>query len=327
MFEKISVIGAGGWGTTLAVLLAEKGHNVSLWVREKELADIIKKEKENKWFLPGVKIPDNLNVGNSLKDVAGNADLIVVAVPTQFLRNCARDFSKFIRKDVIVVSVVKGLEISSHKRASQILEEELGNVRLVALSGPNHCEEVSRKIPTATVIASKDASILEKVKETFSTDYFKVYPHNDVVGVEICGAIKNIAAIAVGVCDGLGLGDNAKGSLITLGLAEMNKFGRHFGAKQNTCYGLAGVGDLVATCISRHSRNRLAGELIAKGKTSGEIKEIMHGMVAEGIETCKAVYEFSKKHNIDLPLTTQVYKVLYENKVLKTAINDLISLI
>ena len=327
MIEKIAVIGAGGWGTTIAKILAEKDFQVKLWVFEKELAHNINKKRENALYLPGVELPAGIEANNSLKTVVENADLVVSAIPSQFLRNTTKQYAGFVKDGAIIVSLTKGLEEGSYKRASQILEEELTGVKIVALSGPNHCEEVSRKIPTATVVASKDSGILENIKGIFSTDYFKVYPHSDIIGVEVCGAIKNITAIAVGVCDGLGLGDNAKGSIITLGLTEMNRFGRHFGAKQNTCYGLAGVGDLVATCTSKHSRNRFVGEMLAKGRSFDDIKKEMHGMIAEGIKTCKAVYEFSQKNDINLPLTTQVYKVLYEKKELSKAVKDLIKLI
>jgi len=210
---------------------------------------------------------------------------------------------------------------------SEVLKEELDSDKIIALSGPNHCEEVSRKIPTATVIASENMELLKKVRPVFNRNYFKVFPHDDVVGVELCGSIKNITAIASGVVDGLGFGDNTKASIITLGLTEMNNFSRHFGAKRATIYGLAGVGDLVATCTSKLSRNRFVGEKLSEGKHFKEIKEEMHGMVAEGVTTSKAVYEFSVKHNIEMHLTTQVCEVLYEEKDLKKAIKDLIRLI
>jgi glycerol-3-phosphate dehydrogenase (NAD(P)+) len=326
--KKISVVGAGSWGTTLAVLLGGKGYDVNLWVREKELVSEIEKERENKRFLKGVKIPSNVKAVNDLRDAVFGAELVIMSVPSQFLRDVAKQVSPYLSEGVIVVDVAKGIEAGTYKTMSQILEDELPDfVKIVALSGPNHAEEVSRKIPTATVVASKDKACLKKVKEILSTDYFKVYPHDDVVGVEVCGALKNITAIVTGICDGLGLGDNAKGSIITLGLTEMNKFGREFGAKRATCYGLAGVGDLVATCTSKHSRNRFVGEKLAEGKSFDEIKEEMHGMVAEGVKATKAVYEFGKEKGIDLPLTTQVYKVLYENKNLKEAIKDLLELI
>ncbi|MBW2979866.1 NAD(P)-dependent glycerol-3-phosphate dehydrogenase [Candidatus Woesearchaeota archaeon] len=326
--EKIAVIGAGSWGTTLACLLGNKGYNVNLWVFEKELVQEIKAGRENKQYLPGIELPPSVKPNSSLKEVILDANLIVTAVPSQFLRSTAKEFSSFVAKNTIIVSVTKGLEHGTSKRMSQILEEELpSHVKIVALSGPNHAEEVSRKIPTACVIASKDLECLNAVKEVFSTNYFKVYPLDDITGVEVCGAVKNITAIATGVCDGLGFGDNAHGAIITLGLTEMNRFGRVFGAKRATCYGLAGVGDLVATCTSKHSRNRFVGQKLAEGKSLEEIKKEMHGMVAEGVKTTESVYEFSLKHNLDMPLTTQAYKVLYEKKDLNEAIADLIKLI
>jgi len=322
---KITVIGAGGWGTTLANLLSEK-NDVSLWVREPALLEIMMKEKENKWFLPGVKLLDRLNVSND-PNIVKDAEVVVFAVPSQFMRATAREFCDYVSKESIIVSIAKGIELGSYKRMSQILEEELKNYKIIALSGPNHAEEVSKKMLTATVIASKNQIILDKIKNAFSTDLFKVYLHEDIIGVEICGAIKNVTAIASGIVDGLNLGDNAKGAIITYGLTEMNEFGRFFGAEQRTIYGLAGVGDLITTCTSKHSRNRFVGEKIAEGKSFEEIKQEMHGMVAEGIITTKAIYEFSQKNNIKMPLTSQIYKVLFEEKEIKKAIKDLISLI
>ena len=323
----ISVIGAGCWGTTLAKLLGEKGYSVNLWAYESELVDIINSKHENAKYLPNLILPKTIKATNSLKEAAYDADLIVTAIPSQFLRSVAKDFSGFVKKHTIIVSVAKGIEKGTYKRMSQVIKDEIPDAKVVALSGPNHAEEVSIKMPTATVIASEDQDCLQIVKNIFSTNYFKVYPHDDIIGTEICGAIKNITAIASGVVDGLGFGDNSKGSIITFGLTEMNRFSRYFGAKRATVYGLAGVGDLIATCTSKHSRNRFVGEKIAEGKHLEEIKKEMHGMVAEGIETTKAVYEFSQKNNIKLPLTAQVYKVLYENKDLKKAIKDLIELI
>ncbi|MFH1641855.1 MAG: NAD(P)H-dependent glycerol-3-phosphate dehydrogenase [Nanoarchaeota archaeon] len=322
---KIGVIGAGGWGTTLANLLSGK-NDVTLWVREKELFDILTKEKENKLFLPGVTLSDNLKYSNDPESMK-QFEVVLFAVPSQYMRATAKMFSSIISPESIIVTVSKGIELATYKRMDQILREELNNDKIIALSGPNHCEEVGRKIPTATVIASDNPEILEKIRGSFETDYFRVYTHDDIIGVEICGAIKNITAIATGVVAGLGFGDNATGSIITYGLTEMNKFGRFFGAKQKTIYGLAGVGDLVATCTSKHSRNRFVGKKIAEGKSFEEIKDEMHGMVAEGVLTTKSVYEFSRQNNIDMPLTKQVYKVLFEKKELKKAISDLIRLI
>ena len=323
---KICVVGAGGWGSALANLLAGKGHNVTIWAYEKEVVSEINEKKENSRFLPGVKLSANISATNNLSDAVSGKEIIVTAIPSSFLREMARKIAGHISSETILVSVTKGLEEGTFKRMSEIIESELSN-KVVALSGPNHAEEVGRKIPSATVIASKHLSVLPKVKTAFETDYFKVYPHDDPIGIEICGAVKNITAIAVGVCDGLHLGDNTKASIITLGLTEMSRVGKYFGAKRSTFYGLAGVGDLIATCTSKHSRNRFVGEKIAEGKSFDEIKKEMHGMVAEGVKTAKSVYEFALKHKIDLPLTSQVYKVLYEKKELKKAINDLITLI
>jgi glycerol-3-phosphate dehydrogenase (NAD(P)+) len=326
--EKIAVIGAGSWGTTLACMLGEKGYNVNLWVFEEDLAKEIEEKRENTQYLPGIKIPASVKVSNDLKEVVLDANLIITAVPSQFLRNVASQFTSFVAENAIVVNVAKGLENETYKRMSQVLEEELpSHVKIVALSGPNHAEEVSKKIPTATVIASKDVGCLKTVKEVLTTPYFKAYPLDDIVGAEICGALKNITALATGVCDGLGFGDNARGAIITLGLSEMGKLVTAFGGKRTTCFGLAGVGDLIATCTSKHSRNRFVGQKLAEGKSFEEIKKEMHGMVAEGIVTTKAVHGFSIKHNLDMPLTNQAYKVLYEQKDLTKAIADLINLI
>ena len=323
--KNISIIGAGSWGTTLAVLIAENGYDVTLWVREKGNLDSITKERENKQYLPGIKIPNNVSISNSISEVASNADLLINAVPAQFTREVSKKYSKYVNCDVIV-NTAKGIETGTYKRMSEVLREELGNISIVTLSGPNHAEEVSRKMPTATVIASEDVNCLNDVKKVFHTDYFRVVTHDDIVGVEVCGALKNIAALATGVCDGLGYGDNARAGIITLGLMEMSTYGKFLSAKRATFYGLAGVGDLVATCTSKHSRNRLVGEKIAEGNKFEDIKKKMRGMVAEGIQTTKAVYEFSKKNNLYTPLTEQVYLVLYNNKDLKEAISDLLKI-
>ena len=323
---KIAVIGAGSWGTTLAVLLGEKGFDVKLWARREELANEIESKKENVQYLPGIKIPDTVIAEHSLKNALNSSEIIIIAIPSEFLRNSIKEIKPYF-KSQIIVSVTKGLEHHTCKRMSQVIEEELGRAKIAVLSGPNHAEEVSIKMPTASVIASKDKKACKIVSETLATPYFKLYQLSDVAGVEICGALKNISAIATGVVDGLGFGDNAKASIITLGLMEINNFGRHFGAKRGTVYGLAGVGDLIATCTSRHSRNRFAGQELAKGRTIEEIKKEMHGMVAEGIPTTKAVHEYSRQHKIEMPLTQQAYEVLFENKNIKLAIEDLLDLV
>lgn len=326
IIKRISVIGAGSWGTTLAVLLGEKGFDVKLWVRREELANEMQIKRENTQYLPGIKIPNNVIVDHSLKNTIDNSEMIIMAVPSEFMRKISEEVKPYFNKQIIV-SVTKGIDKDSCKTMSQVIEEEIGKIKIGVLSGPNHAEEISKKKPTASVVASKDKKIAKIVSECLANHYFKIYQLNDVFGVEICGALKNISAIATGVCDGLYFGDNAKASVITLGLMEMNNFGRHFGARRETVYGLAGVGDLIATCMSKHSRNRFVGENLAKGKTLEEIKTEMKGMIAEGIPTAKAVYDYSKKNDIDMPLTHQVYEVLFEDKNLKQAISDLLELV
>ncbi|MBI2541929.1 NAD(P)-dependent glycerol-3-phosphate dehydrogenase [Candidatus Woesearchaeota archaeon] len=323
---KIAVIGAGSWGTCLAVLLGEKGFDVRLWARREELAKEIGTEKENAQYLPGIKIPSKVIAGHSLKESIENSEVIITAVPSEFLRNTVREIKPLFNSQIIV-SATKGLEHHTCMRMSQVIEEEFGKVKLAVLSGPNHAEEVSIKMPTASVVASSDRKVSKIAAELLATPTFKLYQLKDVTGVETCGALKNISAIATGVVDGLSFGDNAKASIMTLGLMEMNNFGRHFGAKRGTAYGLAGVGDLIATCMSIHSRNRFLGQQLAKGKSIDEIKKEMRGMIAEGVPTTKAVYEYSKQHKIEMPLTQQAYEVLFENKDLKKAITDLLRLV
>jgi glycerol-3-phosphate dehydrogenase (NAD(P)+) len=323
---KIAVVGAGSWGTTLAILIAQNGNEVRLWSRERENVESINKTRENKQYLPGAPIPLNVSVSDSLKKTVEGSDLIINSVPAQFTRGVAKKYSPFITCKH-VINVAKGIEMDTHKRMSQVLNEELGEkISIATLSGPNHAEEVVKKLPTATVIASDNKELLVRAKSIFHNKYFRVFTHDDIAGVEVCGALKNIAAIATGVCDGLGYGDNSRASIITMGLMEMSNYGRVSGAKRATFYGLAGVGDLVATCTSSHSRNRLVGEKIAEIKKISEIEEEFHGMIAEGVYTTKAAYQFSKKNKVYMPLTEQVFGVLYGGKELKTAISDLMGI-
>lgn len=325
--QKISVVGAGSWGTALAVLLGEKGFDVKLWARRQELANEIESKRENTQYLPGIKIPSNVIAEHSLKNCIENSEIIICAVPSEFFRKTIKEISHCFNNQIIV-SATKGMEHNTCKRMSQVIEDELGRqAKIAVLSGPNHAEEVSSKLPTASVVASKDKKTAKAVADCLAALHFKLYLLGDVVGVEVCGALKNITAVATGVCDGFQFGDNARASIITLGLMEMNNFGRHFGAKRGTVYGLAGVGDLIATCTSRHSRNRFVGEQLARNKSMDEIKKEMHGMVAEGIPTAKAVYEYSRNRKIEMPLTKQAYEVLFEKKNIKQAIKDLLSLI
>ena len=323
--RNIFIIGAGSWGTTLATLLGEKGYTVFLWARRKELVEEINKTREIKQYLKGIEIPDLVTATNSIESIS-DCNIVVIAVPSKFFRETIKLFSGHISKDSIVVHTIKGFEGSTGRRISEILNQEFPNVTKVAvMSGPNHSEEVANKIPTATVIASDDKEVRQHLCKIFLTPYFKPYPHDDVVGVEICGAIKNIVAMAIGVCDGLKLGDNAKGSIVTLGLTEMSEIAKISGAKRMTCYGLAGIGDLVATCYSKYSRNRFAGEMLAKGKSIDEIKREMHGMVAEGLDNARIAYDICKRNRIEAPLIYYSYKVLHENMNIKEAVVQLLN--
>ena len=323
--KKISVIGSGCWGTCIAVLLAENGNDVSLWCRRKENSVEINKTRENKQYLPGIKIPKKVTATNSMQESINHSEIIIVAVPSQFFRGTMQKIKPFY-KNQIILSATKGLEHSTFKRMSEVIFDELKSKKIAVLSGPNHSEEVSTKKPTASVIACSDPSVGKMLCDVFNSQNFKAYHVSDVVGVELCGAMKNIIAIAIGTCDGAKLGDNAKGSIITLGLMEMNELGKHFGSKKETVYGLAGVGDLVTTCISVFSRNRFVGESLAKGKSLDQIKKEMHGMVAEGVSTTKVVYDYAIKHKINLPLTSEMYKIIYEKKKISDAIQDLLNI-
>ncbi len=335
MALNISVIGSGGWGTTLGNLLAKKGQLVKIWSYEAATVESINAKHENPQFLQGISLSPNLVASSDFNEVIPDADIIIFAVPSNFVRHMANQIRPFfsLKKDYKLITVSKGLEApkneyDSFKLMSEILREVLPpNVKIAALSGPNLSGEVARERPTATVIASIHAEILPELVEIFRTDYFKPFGITDEQGIEICGAVKNITAIAIGICDGLKLGDNSKASIMTLGLTEMNRIGKHFGCERKTFFGIAGIGDLIATCSSKHSRNRSYGQRLAEGKTFAEIKEEMHGMVSEGVWAAKSIHLFAQKNKIDLPLTTQVYKILHEDKPMTEAVNDLLALI
>ena len=323
---KVAIIGSGSWGTALAAILGEKGLEIRMWARRAEIANEINSKRENPQYLPNVKIPSSVKAHSSLQNAIDQTDLIISAIPSEFLRSTMKNLKQYYSNQIIV-SVTKGLEHSTSERMSQVIENEIGTSRIAVLSGPNHAEEIGAKKPTASVLASKNRKVRNIAAEVLSTPLFKIYQLDDAAGVQICGALKNITAIATGVVDGFEFGDNAKASIITLGLMEINNFGRYFGAKRGTVYGLAGVGDLIATCISRHSRNRYFGLNIARGKTIEQARLEMNGMVAEGIPTTKAVHEYIKNHDIEMPLTKQAYEVLFEGKDVKRAISDLLRLI
>jgi len=320
--EKIAIIGGGSSGTSLAILLGSSGYDVSLWCRRKGLADNINQEGENKQYLEGYPIPKSVTATHLASECTKDSDLIVLAVPSDFMRQTAMQFSDYISR-LPILHTVKGIESGSGKLMSEVLKEELGaDAKIAVISGPNHAEEVAGGLPTATVVASEHKALSVSICNLLNTPNFKSYPLWDIKGVELCGAIKNIVAIAIGICDGLGLGDNAKASLLTLGLSEMSRIAESLGAKKETCFSIAGVGDLIATCSSKHSRNRFVGEMLAKGQTIDQINIEMHGMVAEGVKNTRSIYNLCQSNNLDTILIEHMYRVLYERLDIPSAIEQ-----
>jgi len=323
---KIAVLGAGSWGTTLAILMWEKGYPVRLWEFFPDLAERLRRDGENKRFLPGIPIPRSMVITSSIDEVLDGATDIFFVTPSHTVRTVAgmvRESSSF-RGNTTIVNAAKGLEEKTLCRMSEVLVQELPQPkgRIVGLLGPSHAEEVSRKMPTSIVVAGPNQKVLERVQSICMTDYFRVYTNIDIVGVELGVSLKNTIAIAAGICDGLGFGDNTKAALITRGLAEMKRLARKMGSRDETLSGLAGVGDLIATCMSRHSRNRHVGEQIGKGKKLDEVLGKMV-MVAEGVKTTRAAVRLAKRVSVELPIAEQVYKVLFYNKDPRKAIRDL----
>lgn len=317
----VAVLGAGSWGTTLAIHLADKGESVRLWEVSEEVAEVLSKKRENTKFLASIQIPEKILISSSLQEVLNDAEIIVSAVPSHCMREVVRKVGKVKQKGV-VLSASKGIEEGSLKRMSEVIGEELPESRICVLSGPSHAEEVSRKIPTTVVVSSADSDLAKDMQKLFMTNSLRVYTNCDVIGVELGGALKNIIAISCGISDGLGFGDNTKAAILTRGLAEITRLGVAMGANPATFAGLSGMGDLVTTCISQYSRNRKLGELIAKGKSLGEALSII-GQVAEGVKTTKCAYELAGIHKVDVPITEQVYAVLFEGKDARAAASDL----
>lgn len=321
--KKIAVIGSGSWGTALAVLLYNNKHKVSLWSFKKEEAQNIKSCGENKEFLPGIKIPEEINVTND-ESIAKDVDIIVFATPSKFVRSIAERFSPYINENQIIVNVAKGLEDKTLYRLSQVIESVIPICPVCVLSGPSHAEEVSRSIPTVCVVSCKNISVAEQVQDIFMSNVFRVYTSDDIIGVEMGGALKNVIALAAGACDGMGYGDNTKAALMTRGIAEIARLGTAMGAKTITFAGLSGIGDLIVTCTSMHSRNRRAGILLGKGKSLEEALYEVH-QVVEGVNTAKAAYDLAKKYNVEMPITLEVNRVLFDGKDTHQAVIDLMN--
>ncbi|MBN1153324.1 NAD(P)H-dependent glycerol-3-phosphate dehydrogenase [candidate division KSB1 bacterium] len=322
----IGVIGAGSWGTALAILLIKNGHQVTMWEFRADAAERLKRQRENAEFLPGITLPPALRITNDLGEASRNKHILVIAVPSHVVREVAGKIAMVRdREDMVFVNVAKGIENESLMRMSEVLKDcipWLIDDRIVTLSGPSHAEEVSRFIPTAIVAASTNLSTAKFIQESFMNSTFRVYTNIDILGVELGGALKNVVAIAAGICDGAGFGDNTKAALQPRGLVEMARLGTAMGAKPDTFAGLSGMGDLIVTCMSKHSRNRYVGEQIGKGNKLTEILSQMT-MVAEGVKTTRSARELSKKYNIEMPITDQVYQILFEDKNARDALYDL----
>ncbi len=322
MTERIGVLGGGSWGTALGILLANKGYDVAMWLRDKAQAEEINKTRINKKYLPEVVLPQNMEVTNDLEYCISNKNALVLATSTHGIREVLTKARPYIKSRQIIINVSKGIESETLLRISQIVEEFLPENTYVVLSGPSHAEEVAKNMPTTVVSASRDKSAAEYVQELFFTPSFRVYTNPDVVGVELGGALKNIIALGAGISDGLNYGDNTKAALMTRGIIEMARLGERMGANINTFSGLSGIGDLIVTCTSMHSRNRRAGILIGQGmKVDDAIKQI--GMVVEGIKTTKSAYNLAKKYNIEMPITSEIYGVLYEGKDVRNSVLNL----
>jgi glycerol-3-phosphate dehydrogenase (NAD(P)+) len=323
----ISVLGAGGWGTTLAILLHYNGHDVTLWEFQKRYAKVLDKTRENKIFLPGIKIPDEIKITHELEEASLDKHLIVLAVPSQFLRSVVKNLKSSDIKDAIFVNVAKGIENHSLMTMSQMLHDVIPSLdegQVGVLSGPSHAEEVSRRIPTAVVAASKNHETSKTIQSAFMTSYFRVYSSTDPLGVELGGSFKNVIAIGAGIIDGAKFGDNTKAAIMTRGVAEIARLGVALGASPETFAGLSGMGDLIVTCMSRHSRNRYVGEQIGAGKKLKEVLKSME-MVAEGVETSRSASQLAEKYEVETPITSEVYKILFEDKDPVKATTDLMT--
>lgn len=316
---RISVIGAGSWGTAVSWLLGGNGHEVRLWCRETEIAEGVNAEHRNPLYLPDVVLPESVYASDDIADALKGSEAVVVVTPSIGVRSTAEAMRPHLGESTPVVILSKGVEQDTMMLMTEVLADVLGNQpRIAGLSGPNHAEEVSRGIPSATVVAAYDEQVGRLFQDAFMTPFFRVYTNTDVVGVELCGASKNVVAIAAGMCDGLGYGDNTKATLMTRGLAEMSRLGTAMGANPLTYMGLAGMGDLIVTCTSRHSRNRGLGELVAKGGTMQDFYEKTH-MVAEGAVACVSVAALGEREGVELPITNMVRQVLYDGLSPKVA--------
>ena len=319
---KISVLGSGSWGMALALLLHNNGHEVLLWSARPENARKLREKRENPDRLPGVRLPDEIDVLTDMERALKDVDVTVLAVASPYIRSTAHKMAPFVCKDQKIVNVAKGIEEKTLKTLSEVIEEEIPQGNVAVLSGPSHAEEVGRGLPTTCVISAHTQEVAEYLQSIFMSPVFRVYTTPDILGVELGGALKNVIALAAGTADGLGYGDNTKAALITRGITEIGRLGKKMGAQMETFYGLSGIGDLIVTCASKHSRNRKAGYLIGQGYTMEEaMKEVQ--MVVEGVYSARAARELAEKYEVEMPIITEVNRVLFEGKSAAEAVMDL----
>lgn len=318
----IGIIGAGSWGIALAVLLHNNGHQITVWSILQDEIDMLNTEREHKDKLPGVKLSEDMVFTTDIKGAIEGKDMLVLAVPSPFIRSTAHSMKKYVTDEQILVNVAKGIEEKTLMTLSQVIEEEIPQADVAVLSGPSHAEEVGRGIPTTIVVGAKMKKTAEVIQNTFMNDVFRVYTSPDVLGIELGAALKNVVALAAGIADGLGYGDNTKAALITRGIAEISRLGIAMGGKYETFSGLSGMGDLIVTCASMHSRNRRAGILIGQGRTMEEAMAEVK-MVVEGVYSAKAAMGLARKYDVELPIIEQVNEVLFQNKPAAEAVKDL----
>jgi glycerol-3-phosphate dehydrogenase (NAD(P)+) len=323
----VGILGAGGWGTALAITLNANGHQVTLWEFDKQAASRLKRRRENKTFLPGIAVPKEIEITHNLPDAVQQKTYILVTLPSHVVRDVCLPLRSLMSASSIVISGTKGIENTTGKRISEILIETLPMLsadRIVVLSGPSHAEELAKMNPTVVVTACVNEITSRSVQKLFMNPFFRLYTSTDVIGVELGGALKNVIAIAAGIVDGLELGDNLKAALINRGLVEITRLGHMLGADPLTFAGLSGMGDLIVTCTSRHSRNRFVGEQIGKGRSLQQILNSMV-MVAEGVRTTRSAMELANAYHVDMPITSEVYKVLFNGKNPRQAVTDLMT--
>lgn len=320
---KVSVLGSGSWGTAMAMCLADNGHSILLWSRREESTEELKKTRINKKYLPDTVLPENIGYTSDISACA-DADVIIFATPSHTVRQVSKSIAPYISDGQIVVSISKGFDEEKYNRLSQVIKEEIPNCKVAAMSGPSHAEEVVKKLPTTNVVACGEIEVARYIQSIFMSEHFRIYTTDDIVGVELGGSLKNVIALCAGISDGLGYGDNTKAALMTRGMAEIIRLGIAMGARYETFTGLSGIGDLIVTCTSMHSRNRRAGILIGQGKTPDQAQEEVK-MVVEGVKTARAVKYLSDKWNVEMPISQVAYEVLFENMPVKESVSVLMN--